>query len=88
MARNTWALVPGRMQKIPNQEGDFSSFMQWIFQQFSREEVEEWAITAWSIWNAQNCFVFKDRQLSPSTIRSEAMSLRRDFIQAKSSVHI
>ncbi len=54
LARNVWALVPGRMQKISNQGGGFSMFMQWIFQQFSRDEVEEWAIIAWSIWNARN----------------------------------
>ena len=68
MARNTWALVQGRLQKLPNQEGDFSRFMQWIFQQFSKGEVEEWAIITWSIWNARNSYVIKDRQLSPQTI--------------------
>jgi hypothetical protein len=86
MARNTWALVHGRMQKLPNQGGDFSMFMLWIYQQFTKEEVEDWAITAWSIWNARNSFVQKERQLSPMVIRAEAVSLRRDFLQAKSSI--
>jgi hypothetical protein len=68
MARNTWALVHGRMQKLHNQGGDFSMFMLWIYQQFTKEEVEDWAVTAWSIWNARNSFVQKERQLSPMVI--------------------
>jgi hypothetical protein len=52
MARNTWALVPGRVQKLPNQGEDFPRFMLWIFQNFSKTEVEEWASISWAIWSA------------------------------------
>jgi hypothetical protein len=73
------------MQKLPNQGGDFPMFMQWIFQQFPKDEVEDWAVTAWSIWNARNQLVHEECQLSPMIIRTEAMALKRDFIRAKLS---
>ena len=57
--------------------------MQWIFQQFPKAEVEDWAVTAWSIWNARNQLVHEGCQLSPTMIRIEAMALKRDFIRAK-----
>jgi hypothetical protein len=49
MARNTWALIQGRMQKLPNHGGDFSLFMQKIFSDFSKEATEDWAVITWSI---------------------------------------
>uniref|UniRef100_A0A2N9FCX4 Reverse transcriptase zinc-binding domain-containing protein n=1 Tax=Fagus sylvatica TaxID=28930 RepID=A0A2N9FCX4_FAGSY len=49
LARNTWALVQGRVQKLPNQGGDFSIFMLRMFQDFPKAEIEEWAITSWAI---------------------------------------
>jgi hypothetical protein len=59
--------------------------MQWIFQQFPKAEVEDWAVTAWSICNARNRLVHEGCQLSPMMIRTEAMALKRDFIRAKLS---
>jgi hypothetical protein len=58
LAHNVWALLKGRMQKLPNQGGDFSVFMRWIFQECSRKEIADWALLAWAIWNARNRFVF------------------------------
>uniref|UniRef100_A0A2N9F380 Reverse transcriptase zinc-binding domain-containing protein n=1 Tax=Fagus sylvatica TaxID=28930 RepID=A0A2N9F380_FAGSY len=40
LARNTWALVLGRLQKLPNQGGDFSLFMLRMFQDFPKAEVQ------------------------------------------------
>ena len=83
MARNTWALVPGRVQKLPNQGDDFARFMLWMFQNFSKDELEDWAITAWAIWSARNCFIFEAHQKSPQHIRREALLLLREYHQAK-----
>jgi hypothetical protein len=82
LARNTWALVPGRMQKLPNRGDDFARLMVWIFQNFPKEAVEEWATTAWSIWSARNCYLFEAHQKSPQFIRIEALNLLRDYHQA------
>ena len=57
--------------------------MQWIFQQFPKVEVQDWAVTAWSIWNARNRLVHEGCQLSPMMIRTEATALKRDFNRAK-----
>ena len=82
MARNTWALVSGRVQKLPNQRDDFTRFMLWIFQNFSNEEVEDWATTSWAIWSARNCYIFETHQKSRQHIRREALLLLREYCQA------
>lgn len=82
LAQNTWALVPGRMQKLPNQGDDFARLMVWIFQNFPKAAVEEWATIAWSIWSARNCYLFEAHQKSPQFIRTEALNLLRDYHQA------
>uniref|UniRef100_A0A2N9IM41 Reverse transcriptase domain-containing protein n=1 Tax=Fagus sylvatica TaxID=28930 RepID=A0A2N9IM41_FAGSY len=81
MAQNTWALVPRRVQKLPNQGDDFARFMVWIFQNFSKEAVEDWATTSWSIWSARNCYLFEAHQKSPQFIRTEALNLLREYRQ-------
>uniref|UniRef100_A0A2N9IBV7 Reverse transcriptase domain-containing protein n=1 Tax=Fagus sylvatica TaxID=28930 RepID=A0A2N9IBV7_FAGSY len=85
LARNTWALIHGRLQKLSNQDGEFSRLMQWIFKALPKEEVEDWAITAWSIWNARNRFVHEDCQVPPQTIRANALAIRSEFNQARLS---
>ena len=82
MARNTWALVPGRVQKLPNQVEDFPRFMLWIFQNFSKKEVEDWATTSWAIWSARNCYIFEDHQKNPQQIRTEALIHLREYHHA------
>jgi hypothetical protein len=85
LARNTWALIHGRLQKLSNQDGEFSRFLQWIFKALPKEEVEDWAFTAWSIWNARNRFVHEDYQIPPQTIRANALAIRSEFNQARLS---
>jgi hypothetical protein len=85
LARNTWALIHGRLQKLSNQDGEFSRFLQWIFKALPKEEVEDWAVTAWSIWNARNRFVHEDCQIPPQTIRANALAIRSEFNQARLS---
>ena len=87
LARNTWALVPGRLQKLLNQGGDFSLFMPRMFQDFPKTEVEEWALITWAIWNAHNRLIHEQVQLSPSVIRILAQALDRDYKAAKSSLN-
>ena len=75
LARNTWALVQGRVQKIPNQAEEFLGFMQWIFRNFTLDALAEWAVVAWSIWNARNKMVYEDCQLPPALILSNGLLL-------------
>ena len=83
MARNMWALIPGRTQKLPNHGGDFSLFMQKIFSDFSKEAAEDWVVITQSIWNAHNRHVFDAIQFDPVFIKNGALSLQRDFKQTK-----
>ena len=87
MARNIWALVPRRMQKLPNYGGEYSLFMKRIFTDFSKEDTEEWVVIMWSIWNARNHFVHDEIHSDPLVIKNGALSLQRDFKMAKSSLN-
>jgi hypothetical protein len=86
MARNTWALVSGRVQKLPNHGEAFPMFMLWILKNLSKEEVEEWALISWAIWSARNRFIFEGHQQSPQHIRSEALLLLREYHQANTTI--
>ena len=87
MAMNTWALISGLMQKLPNHGGDFSLFMQKIFSDFSKEATEDWAVITWSIWNARNHHVFYAIQSDPVVIKNGALSLQWDFRRAKRTLN-
>jgi exonuclease III len=86
LARNSWALVRGHVQKIPNQVGEFSGFMQWIFKNFNSNAIAEWAAVAWSIWNARNKVIFEDHQLPPAVILSNGLAIVDEFKKAKMSL--
>ena len=60
--------------------------MRWISQECSREELAEWALMAWAIWNARNRFVFETHQSPPMQIMNEAVLLGKDYLVARSSV--
>jgi hypothetical protein len=74
------------MQKLPNSGGEFSILMNRIFKDFNREEINDWAITAWAIWNARNRFVFEGCQLPPVHIQREVVALGQDYPIARSTV--
>ena len=51
-ARNVWALVRGRVQKCSNDVVDFFLLFKHIQETLEPSELDRWAITVWSIWNA------------------------------------
>ena len=76
------------MQKLPNCGGEFSTLMTQIFKDFNWEEINDLAITAWAIWNAQNRFVFEGCQLPPTQIKREAIALGQDYQITWSTVQL
>jgi len=42
-------------------------------------ELDRWAITAWSIWNARNCYYFKHVQSQPRWIMENAVGLLNEY---------
>ena len=42
-------------------------------------DLDSWAITAWSIWNARNKFYFEHTQLHPRVIMERAATLLSEY---------
>ncbi len=78
-AQNVWALIPGRIQKLQVEIGDFFLLTQDLTQSLNRQELEVWAVTCWSIWNARNKFFHEAVMNHPSLIFDNAIRLLQDF---------
>jgi hypothetical protein len=78
-ARNVWALIPGRIQKLQVATVEFFLLTQNLTQSLNRQELELWAVTCWSIWNARNKFVHDAVMSHPRLIFDNAMRLLQDF---------
>ncbi|GMY17802.1 putative ribonuclease h protein [Fagus crenata] len=78
-ARNVWALIPGRIQKLHVEIGDFFLLTQDLTQSLNRQELEMWVVTCWSTWNACNKLFHEAVMNHPSLIFDNAMRLLQDF---------
>ena len=75
LAQNVWALVQGKLQKCDSLALDFLSLARTLVEKLSREELDTWAMVAWSIWNARNRLQFEAVQTPPQVILKGAVSL-------------
>ena len=50
------------------------------------KELEIWAMTSWSLWNARNCFHFEKQQTHPEAILRVATSLLDEYQQLSLSL--
>ena len=79
-ARNVWALIPGRIQKLQVAIVDFFLLTQDLTQSsLTRQELEVWVVTCWSIWNARNKLLHDAVMTHPNLIFDNAMRLLQDF---------
>lgn len=58
-ARNVWALIRGRIQKCRNEVEDFFLLFKHLQYVLEGEDLDRWAVTAWSMWNSRNKFYFE-----------------------------
>ncbi|GMY38278.1 hypothetical protein FCV25MIE_33522 [Fagus crenata] len=58
---------------------EFFLLTQDLTQALNSQELELWAVTYWSIWNARNKFVHDAVMIHPSLIFDNAMRLLQDF---------
>ena len=78
-ARNVWALGSGRVQKCSNEVVDFFLLLKHMQETLEPPELDRWAIMAWSIWNARNCYYFKHVQSQPQWIMESAVGLLNGY---------
>ena len=76
---NVQALVWGKLQKSNSVAENFFMLARHMVQSLDRKELELWAITSWSLWNARNRFQFKHVQTHPSEIFKQADSLLKEY---------
>ena len=78
-AMNVWALIRGRVQKCSNEVDDFFLLFKKMQTVLEQEEMDRWAVMAWSIWNARNKYYFDHVQLQPRIIMERAYSVLTDY---------
>ncbi|KAK9993078.1 hypothetical protein SO802_022781 [Lithocarpus litseifolius] len=85
LACNVWVLVQGKLQKCDSSALDFLSLAWTLVEKLSREELETWAMVAWSIWNARSRLQFEAAQTPPQIILKGAVSLLEEYQRLASS---
>ena len=82
LARNVWALAPGKSQKMPNTEdAEFWDLTFALASANSIIELEDWTLLTWAIWNARNKFIFEGHQDHPSHIFHTPCTLFQEYQQ-------
>jgi hypothetical protein len=61
-ANSVWALSSGKIQKCKVSSLNIILLARSLKSSLSKEELEMWATTAWSIWNARNKFIIVGSQ--------------------------
>ena len=83
-----WSVVKdgGKLQKCQTSEEAFGNLVSHLFLYLKKEEVEIWAVVAWSLWNARNRWIHEGVQSSLEFIVDKGVSLLRDYkrVQEKS----
>ena len=67
-ARNVWALCRAKIQKLSNVAQEFLFLFRYLLNKLPCQELEQWAMISWVIWNAQNRFFFEKFQDHPKSI--------------------
>ena len=58
---------------------DFFQLFRMVRDRLTQRDLEQWATTAWSIWNARNRFYFEHVQLQPKAIVDVACGLLEEY---------
>lgn len=69
----------GELQKCSVSREDFISLTRRLLLILKEEELEEWAATAWSLWNARIRFLHEGFQAHPECIVEKGATLIRDY---------
>ena len=79
LANGVWSSFRGKLQKRHVSNEEFQMITKSLVEFLSKEELEEWAILSWSIWNARNSALFEGVKISPVTIFEKGMGLLQEF---------
>ena len=79
MARNVWAMVEGKLQKISSYTEDFYGLVKELAPVLTKNEMEVWAVVSWAIWNARNRYIIDRKQAHPNDTLRGAMTLLQDY---------
>ena len=74
-ARNVWSLAGGRVQKCINNARDFFQLFKLMQKKLTREKMEQWCTTTWTIWNARHKAYFQNVQSQSKVIYEGALEL-------------
>ena len=62
-----------------DEDQDFFNLTLLVAQCSTNEELQEWFMISWAIWDARNRYVFDNTQLQPATILSTTLKYLEDL---------
>jgi hypothetical protein len=62
-----------------DEDQDFFNLTLLVAQCSTNEELQEWFMISWAVWDARNRYVFDNTQLQPTTILSTTLKYLEDF---------
>ena len=85
-ANGVWSKMGGKLQKCQILKEAFGNLVSHLFLYLKKEVVENWAVVAWSLWNARNRWIHEGVQSSLESIVDRGVSLLHDYkrVQEKS----
>lgn len=78
-ARNAWALVKGKVHKCSNEAQDFFHLFGAMAGKLTKEQLEQWTVLFWAIWNARNKFYFEKTKAQPKGILQGALAVLETY---------
>ena len=78
-----WALACGKLPKQHVSSKEYQLVVKDLVKSLPREELEEWALLSWSIWNAQNSFIHEKSSIRPMVVYEKSLDLLKDFKQSQ-----
>ena len=80
-ARNAWALLGGRIQKMENSEDrDCQDITTSFASNATKSHLEMWTMVNWALWNAQNKYIFEETSVHSCHILSSVSTLMKGFL--------
>ena len=74
-----WTLACEKLQKSSSVAPSFYLLARAMVERLDVKELENWAMSAWSLWNARNRFHFEQVQTHPTVILRGATSLLEEY---------
>lgn len=86
VARDVWAGCLARLQKCAGHQADMLQLMEVLFHRLSMDELEQFLVQAWFIWNQRNAMLHGKQMQAPEVLIKRAQDFTNEFRRAKNQL--